>query len=46
MYSKYHKTKLLITTSTYDLYFLVTTTRKTFRIIGIQINNIIILGNK
>jgi hypothetical protein len=46
MYSKYHKKKLLITISTYDLCLLVITTREVFGIIGIQIDNIIILGNK
>jgi hypothetical protein len=46
MYSKYYREKLLMTISTYDLYLLVTTTRKIFGIIGIQTNNIIILGNK
>jgi hypothetical protein len=46
MYSKYYKNKLLRTISTYDLYLLVIITRKTFGIIGIQTDNIIILGNK
>jgi hypothetical protein len=46
MYSKHHKEKLLITTSIYDPCLLVTTTREAFGIMGIQTNNIIILGNK
>jgi hypothetical protein len=46
MYNKYCKKKLLITISTYDLYLLVTITRKIFGIMGIQTDNIIILGNK
>jgi hypothetical protein len=45
-YSKHHKEKLLITTSTYDLCLLVTTTREAFGIVGIQTDNTIILGNK
>jgi hypothetical protein len=45
-YSKHHKEKLLMITSTYDLCLLVTITRKAFGIIGIQTDNIIILGNK
>jgi N-glycosylase/DNA lyase len=35
MYNKYYKKKLLITISTYDLYLLVTTTKKEFGIVGI-----------
>jgi hypothetical protein len=35
-----------MTTSTYDLCLLVTTTRKTFEIVGMQTDDIIILGNK
>jgi N-glycosylase/DNA lyase len=46
IYSKYYKEKLLITIFIYDLYLLVTTTREVFGIVGIQTNNIIILGNK
>jgi hypothetical protein len=46
MYSKYYKEKLLMTISIYDLCLLVITTRKVFRIVGIQTDNIIILGNK
>src|SRR6266576_5462457 len=42
-YSKYYKEKLLITTSIFDPYFLITTTGTLFRIISIQTNNIIIL---
>jgi hypothetical protein len=46
MYSKHYREKLLMTTSTYDLYLLVTTTREAFGIVGIQTDDIIILGNK
>jgi hypothetical protein len=46
MYSKYYKEKLLMTIFTYDLCLLVTITRETFGIVGIQTNDIIILGNK
>jgi hypothetical protein len=46
IYSKYHKKKLLMTISTYDLYLLVIITKEVFGIVGMQTNNIIILGNK
>jgi N-glycosylase/DNA lyase len=46
IYSKYYREKLLMTTSIYNLYLLVTTTRETFGIMGIQTNDTIILGNK
>jgi hypothetical protein len=46
MYSKYYKEKLLITIFTYDLYLLVIITKKIFGIMGIQTDNIIILGNE
>jgi hypothetical protein len=46
MYSKYYKKKLLIDTSTYDPCFLITTTNSAFRVISIQTDNTIILGNK
>jgi hypothetical protein len=35
MYSKHHKEKLLITTSTYDPCLLVITTKEAFGIVGI-----------
>ena len=44
-YSKYYKEKLLITTSIFNPYFLIITTGTLFRIIGMQTNNIIILGD-
>jgi hypothetical protein len=43
IYSKHHKKKLLITTSIFNPCFLITTTGTPFRIISMQINNIIIL---
>jgi hypothetical protein len=46
MYSKYYKEKLLINTFIYNPCFLITITNSIFRVINIQINNIIILGNK
>ena len=44
-YSKHHKKKLLITTFIFNPYFLIITIGTLFKIIGIQINNIIILGD-
>ena len=44
-YSKHHKEKLLITTSIFNLCFLIITTGTLFGIIGIQTNNTIILGD-
>src|SRR6266702_4296588 len=44
-YSKYYKEKLLITTSTFNPCFLIITTGTPFRIVGIQTNDIIILGD-
>src|SRR6266568_8966604 len=44
-YSKHHKEKLLMTTSIFNPCFLITTTGTPFRIIGIQTNDTIILGN-
>jgi len=44
-YSKHHKEKLLITTSIFNLCFLITTTGTLFKIISMQTNNIIILGD-
>jgi hypothetical protein len=46
MYSKYYKEKLLIDISTYNPCFLITSTNSVFGIVGIQTNNIIILGDK
>jgi hypothetical protein len=43
---KNYKEKLLIAISTYDLYFLIIITKDIFGIIGIQIDNTIILGDK
>jgi len=45
IYSKYYKEKLLIITSIFNPYFLIITTGTLFRIISIQTNNIIILGD-
>ena len=45
IYSKHHKEKLLITTSIFNPYFLIITTKILFRIVSIQTNNIIILGD-
>jgi len=44
-YSKHYKEKLLITTSIFNPCFLITTTGTLFGIVGMQINNIIILGD-
>ena len=44
-YSKYHKEKLLITIFIFNLCFFIRTIGTLFRIISIQINNIIILKN-
>src|SRR6266568_8875793 len=44
-YSKHYKEKLLIITSTFNPCFLIITTGTPFRIISIQTNNIIILGD-
>ena len=44
-YSKHYKEKLLITTSIFDLCFLIITIGTLFKIIGMQTNNIIILGD-
>jgi hypothetical protein len=46
MYSKYYKEKLLIDTSTYNPCLLITLTNSVFGVVGIQTNNIIILGDK
>ena len=45
-YSKHHKKKLLITTFTFDLCFLIITTGTPFGIISMQTDNTIILGDK
>ena len=44
-YSKHYKEKLLITTSIFNLCFLIITIGTLFRIISMQTNNIIILGD-
>ncbi len=44
-YSKYYKEKLLMITFIFNPYFLITIMGTLFRIIGIQTNNIIILGD-
>ena len=46
IYSKYYKEKLFITIFTYNPYLLITTLKEIFRVMGIQINNTIILVNK
>ena len=45
IYSKHHKEKLLMTTFIFDLCFLITTIGTPFGIIGMQTDNIIILGD-
>ena len=45
IYSKHHKEKLLMTTSIFNPCFLITTTGTLFRIVGMQTDNIIILGD-
>jgi len=44
-YSKHYKEKLLITTSIFNPCFLITTIGTLFGIVGMQTNNIIILGD-
>ena len=44
-YSKYYKEKLLITIFIFNPCFLITTTGTLFKIISMQTNNIIILGD-
>ena len=44
-YSKYYKKKLLITIFIFNPYFFIITTETLFRIISMQTDNIIILGN-
>jgi len=44
-YNKHHKEKLLITTSIFNPCFFITTIGTPFGIIGMQTNNIIILGD-
>jgi hypothetical protein len=46
MYSKYYKEKLLMDISTYNPCLLITSTNSVFGIIGIQTNDIIILGDE
>ena len=44
-YSKHHKEKLLMCTSTFDPCFLITTTKAPFGIVGMQTDDTIILGD-
>src|SRR5438045_1506009 len=44
-YSKHHKEKLLMTTSTFDPCFLITTTGTPFGIVGMQTDHTIILAD-
>src|SRR6266571_9174464 len=44
-YSKHYKEKLLMTTSTFNPCFLITTTGTPFGIVGMQTDNTIILGD-
>jgi len=44
-YSKYHKEKLLMDTSTFDPCLLITSTKTPFGIVGIQTDDTIILGD-
>jgi hypothetical protein len=46
MYNKYYKKKLLIDTFTYNPYLLIIITNSAFGVVGIQTNDIIILGDK
>jgi hypothetical protein len=46
MYNKYYKEKLLIDISTYNPCLLITSTDSIFRVVGMQIDNTIILRNK
>jgi hypothetical protein len=46
MYSKYYKEKLLIDISIYNPCLLITSTNSVFGVVGIQTNDIIILGDK
>jgi len=46
IYSKHYKEKLFITTSTYDPCLLITTLKEIFRVVGMQIDDTIILTNK
>jgi hypothetical protein len=45
IYNKHHQEKLGIETSLYDLCLLITTSRDAFRVIGIQTDNTLILGD-
>jgi hypothetical protein len=45
-YNKYYIEELLIIISPYDLYFLISITKKPFVILVIQTNNILFLTNK
>ena len=44
-YNKYYKKKLLITTSIFNPYFLIIIIGTLFKIVSMQTNNIIILGD-
>ena len=46
IYYKYYKEKLSIIISTYNPYFLITTKKEVFSLVGIQTNNILILALK
>jgi hypothetical protein len=46
MYSKYYKEKLLIDISIYNPCLLITSTNNVFRVVRMQTNDIIILGDK
>jgi hypothetical protein len=45
-YSKHHKDKLFMTTSTYDPCLLITTIKNRFGIVGMQIDDTIILADE
>jgi hypothetical protein len=46
IYHKHHREKLAIATSTYDPCLLITTTKATFSVVGIQTDNTLILRSK
>jgi hypothetical protein len=46
MYSKHYKEKLLMDTSTYNPCLLIISTNSVFGVVGMQTDNIIILGDK
>ena len=45
-YSKHHRDKLLMTTSTYDPCFLISTTEDQFGVVGMQTDDTIILADE